>query len=187
MFGNLICMWEKCTWTYKTEYVIFGYVRLVTSDEVLTYDFLAMTYALHEGRAMTRAVTLRLFTAESRVNPYGICAGQSGTGAGSSPSSSVSPCHYQSTVVLYTHISSWDEQAVRTWQQFRDVVSPPSKSTMPYTSLHSGYLKYNLCTWHLTLPISHNINKLQIDTILKCTFRSSAWIVFIKVIYSIFY
>jgi hypothetical protein len=48
-----------------------------------------------KGRAMAQAVSRRSLTAESRirdgVNPYGLCGGQSGTGTGFSPSSSVSP------------------------------------------------------------------------------------------------
>jgi hypothetical protein len=51
-----------------------------------------------EGRAMAQVVSRRPLTAEARVrvpvNPCGICGGQSGTGTGFSPSSSVFPCQY---------------------------------------------------------------------------------------------
>jgi hypothetical protein len=56
---------------------------------------------------MTQVISRRPLTAEARVrarvNPYGIY-GQSGTGTGFSPSSSVFPCQYHSTVALQTHI-----------------------------------------------------------------------------------
>jgi hypothetical protein len=72
--------------------------------------------AYWRGRAMAQAVSRRPLTAESRirarVNPCGICDGESGTGTGFSPSSSVFPCQYHSTVVLHTHILSGDEQYV---------------------------------------------------------------------------
>jgi hypothetical protein len=57
---------------------------------------------------MAEVVSRRPLTAETwvraRVNPCGICGGQSGTGAGFSPSSSVFPCQYHSTVALQTHM-----------------------------------------------------------------------------------
>jgi hypothetical protein len=60
------------------------------------------------GRAIGQVVSRRLLTADalvrSRGNPCGICGGQSGTGTGFSPSSSVFPCQYHSTVAVQTHI-----------------------------------------------------------------------------------
>jgi hypothetical protein len=57
---------------------------------------------------MAQVVSRRPVTAEvrvrARVNPRGICNGQSGTGTGFSPSSSVFPCQYNSTVALQNHI-----------------------------------------------------------------------------------
>jgi hypothetical protein len=57
---------------------------------------------------MAQVVSSRPLTAEARVrarvNPCGICGGQSVTGTGFSPSSSVFPCQYHSTVALQTHI-----------------------------------------------------------------------------------
>jgi hypothetical protein len=57
---------------------------------------------------MAQAVNRRALTAESqvraRVNPFGVYGGQSGTGTGFSPSSSVFPCQNHSTVALRTHI-----------------------------------------------------------------------------------
>jgi hypothetical protein len=58
------------------------------------------------GRAMGEAVSRRPPTAEARVRsrlrPCGICGGQSGTGTGFSPSSSVFPCQFHSTGAPFT-------------------------------------------------------------------------------------
>jgi hypothetical protein len=60
------------------------------------------------GRAMAQVVSRRPLTTDAlvrvRFNPFGICGGQSGTGTGFSPSYSVFPCQYHSTVALQTHI-----------------------------------------------------------------------------------
>jgi hypothetical protein len=57
---------------------------------------------------MAQVVSRRPLTAEARVramvNPREICGGHSGTGTGFSPSSSVFPYQYHSTVALQTHI-----------------------------------------------------------------------------------
>ena len=55
------------------------------------------------GRAMAQADSHRPYTEEarvrSRVGPCGICGGNSGTGTGLSPSTSVFPCQFNSTGV----------------------------------------------------------------------------------------
>jgi hypothetical protein len=61
------------------------------------------------GRVIAQAVSGRPVISEARVrariSACLICDGQSGTGAGFSPSSSVLSCQYHSTMALNTHIS----------------------------------------------------------------------------------
>jgi hypothetical protein len=70
---------------------------------------ISISFNTMAGSAMAQAVGRRPLTAESRVraqvNLCGLCTGQSGTGTGFSPSSSVFPRQYNSTVALHTHIS----------------------------------------------------------------------------------
>jgi hypothetical protein len=60
---------------------------------------------------MAQAVSRRPLILEARVrarvSPRGICGGQSDTKTGISPSSSVFPCKYHTTVALHKHVSSW--------------------------------------------------------------------------------
>jgi hypothetical protein len=80
------------------------------------------------GRAMAQAVSRRAVTAEAwvraRVNPCGICGGQSGTGDRffSESSSPLSISFHRRSPNSY-HLG--DEQYVRSWQQFRDVSLTP--------------------------------------------------------------
>jgi hypothetical protein len=57
------------------------------------------------GRAIAQGFSRRVLTAETwvlaQVSPCGICGGPSGTGAGFSQSSSVSPCQNHSTAAPY--------------------------------------------------------------------------------------
>jgi hypothetical protein len=57
---------------------------------------------------MAQVVSRQPLTAEARVrarvNARGICGGESGTGTRFSPSSSVYPCQYHSTVALQTRV-----------------------------------------------------------------------------------
>jgi hypothetical protein len=67
---------------------------------------------------MAQAVSRRPLIAEAqiraRVNPCGICGGQSGTGTGFSQSSSVFPCQYHSTVALqFVSSGGWKQVYVR--------------------------------------------------------------------------
>jgi hypothetical protein len=62
------------------------------------------------GCAMAHAVSRWTLTAEAkvraRVRPCVNCGGQSGTGTGFSPSSSVFPCNYPFTIAPYSSITA---------------------------------------------------------------------------------
>jgi hypothetical protein len=65
---------------------------------------------LTDGNVMAQVVSHQPLTMEGQVCAWyitcGICAGQSSSGTGFSPSSSLLPCQYHSTVNLHAHISS---------------------------------------------------------------------------------
>jgi hypothetical protein len=113
------------------------------------------------GRAMAQAVNRRPLTAESRlharVNPCGICGGQSGTATGFSLSSSVFSCQYHSTVVLHTHVSSggWTVCLLVAAVQRRSLTSSKSTnySTSCKTDSHSAGQEI---PHRLSNPKSHN-------------------------------
>jgi hypothetical protein len=91
-------------------------------------------HMLLKGRAMVQAVSRRPLTAEARVRsrvcPCGIYGGQSGTGTGFSPSTSVSPCQFHSTgaplpgkgqsMLLNVHIF-WDVMSCRIVNRYRRI------------------------------------------------------------------
>jgi hypothetical protein len=94
--------------TLTLRYTFRSYIFHTTNK----YEFHGNTFTLYvteiKGSAMAQVVSRLHFTAEARVrarvNPCAICGGQSGTGTGFSPSSSVFPCQYHSTVALQTYI-----------------------------------------------------------------------------------
>jgi hypothetical protein len=62
-----------------------------------------------DGHTIAQAVTRLPVIAEARVRarvrPYGICGGQTGTGAGFFSEFFGFPCQYHSTMALHAHIS----------------------------------------------------------------------------------
>jgi hypothetical protein len=96
---------SKVTFSFWHQEERTGILRCRGSNNAMIQHFLnVLTYYSHLGRAMAKVVSRRTLTAETRVNPCGICGGQSGTGTGFSPNSSVFPCQYNSKVALQTHI-----------------------------------------------------------------------------------
>jgi hypothetical protein len=75
---------------------VFTGVLIICTQEWYSVAYVVL-YSNIEGRAMPQAVSRRPITAEVRVGPCWICGGQSGTGIGFSPSTSVFPCQYHST------------------------------------------------------------------------------------------
>jgi hypothetical protein len=96
-------------------------------DCSFTLHFWWEIFWLRKDRVTAQVVGRRPLTTEVRVDARGICDGQSGTGAGFSPSSSVFPCQYNSTVALHSHVSplGW------TIGPFVDVVQ--KRSLTPWT------------------------------------------------------
>jgi hypothetical protein len=87
---------------------IISISKLGTPESVNTSNHIMIKF--YVGRAMAQAVSRWLLTADApvraRVNPCGLCGGQTGSRTVISPSSSFFPCQYHSNVALHAHISS---------------------------------------------------------------------------------
>jgi hypothetical protein len=112
--GQNVLLCQGALWKARC-YILFGAISVHSSHSVTNIRF-----SIILGRAVTQAVSRRSLTAEARVraqvSAWGLCIGQSGTGAGFAPSCSVFPCHHHSTVTLHINISpgGW-------WPQFGDI------------------------------------------------------------------
>jgi hypothetical protein len=85
------------------------FIAVTASNELRGARSFLRHWQYVQGRAMAQVLSRRPLTVEARihalVNPFGICGGQSGSGAGFASSSSVFPLSmYHSTVALQIHI-----------------------------------------------------------------------------------
>jgi hypothetical protein len=94
---------------------------------------------------MAQAVSRWPLTAEARirarVSQWEICGGLSGIVIGSSPSSSVFPCQYHSTVTLHIHIScgGWTvSPLVAAFRRHR--ITPPTWTTQTSSNIYQVFL-----------------------------------------------
>jgi hypothetical protein len=85
------------------EIVPLQFVRLLLCihERIASFIFCGCFLTCFQVRAMAVSSWPQV---RARFSPCGICGGQRGTGIVFSPSSSVLPCQYHSTVVLHTHI-----------------------------------------------------------------------------------
>jgi hypothetical protein len=92
--GGIFGLWSKVCRVQVSDLPLNGWVLIVVYGRSRVLEYSQGTPV---DRAMAQAVSRRPLTAEARVharvNPCGICRGQSGTGIGFSPSSSASPAN----------------------------------------------------------------------------------------------
>jgi hypothetical protein len=93
---------------YKTTITNIHNIENPKSYMVAYIYFVAKHSWFCQGRTMAQAVSRRPLAAQTRV-PFWVslcemCSGQSETGRGFFPSSSVFSCHFPPTVALHTHI-----------------------------------------------------------------------------------